>query len=332
MPFKPVVVSGTRPTGHLHLGNYLGAVKQYVAMQEEYQQCYFFIADYHSLTTHPNPADLRQNVKTVLIEYLACGLDPDKITIYKQSDLPQIPELYLLLNMHAYLGELERVPTFKEKARTQPDNINAGLLTYPTLMAADILIHRGTLVPVGKDQEQHLELTRQYARRFNNTYGEELLPEPQPFNTGGDLIKVPSLNAQGKMSKSEDGEAAIFLSDSPEAIEKKLKRAPTATGAPQEGSPMPEGVANLFTLMELLSSESTVGEFRTAYNNGSIRYGDMKKQLTKDTIQYLEPIRARIEELEDKNDYLEDVLRTGAKKAAISANETLSELKEAVGI
>ncbi|MBC7425169.1 MAG: tryptophan--tRNA ligase, partial [Bacteroidia bacterium] len=151
------VVSGIRPTGMLHLGNYFGAVKNFLRMQNEFN-CYFFIADYHSLTTHPNPADLHGSVKRVLAEYIAMGLDPDKCTLFLQSDLPEIAELYLFLNMNAYMGELEKVPTFKDKVRTQPENVNAGLLTYPTLMAADILIHKGVKVPVGKDQEQHLEM------------------------------------------------------------------------------------------------------------------------------------------------------------------------------
>lgn len=163
------VLSGIRSTGNLHLGNYFGAVKNFVRMQHE-NNCYFFIADYHSLTTHPTPEDLHDNVKKVLSEYLAAGLDPEISTIYVQSDIPEIPELYLLLNMNAYIGELERTTTFKEKIRKQPENINAGLLTYAVLMAADILIHRSNKVPVGKDQEQHLEMTRKFAKRFNSMY------------------------------------------------------------------------------------------------------------------------------------------------------------------
>ena len=174
------VLSGIRPTGHLHLGNYYGAVKSFVRMQHEYN-CYFFIADWHSLTTNPKPEDIRQSVKTILAEYLACGLEPDKATIYIQSDIRETLEFYLYFNMNTYLGELERVTTFKEKARKQPNNVNAGLLTYPTLMAADILQHRAKWVPVGKDQEQNMEMARKCARRFNNIYGVEFFPEPQNF-------------------------------------------------------------------------------------------------------------------------------------------------------
>lgn len=231
--FEDIIVSGTRPTGNLHLGNYIGAVQQYVKMQEMYDKCFFFIADLHSLTTHPNPKDLESDVKTVLVEYIASGLNPDKITIYRQSDLHQTSELYLFLNMHAYKGELERVTTFKDKARSHPDNVNAGLLTYPVLMAADILIHKGTKVPVGKDQEQHLEMTRTFAKRFNHIYKQDILPEPEAFNTIGKLIKIPGLGGSGKMSKSEDAATAIYLKDSPKELEKKIMRAVTDTGPTQ---------------------------------------------------------------------------------------------------
>lgn len=331
MPFEEIVVSGTRPTGNLHLGNYLGAVKQYVRMQEIHK-CYFFIADYHSLTTHPNTKELQNSIKTVLVEYLACGLDPEKITIYKQSDLPQIPELYLILNMYAYLGELERVPTFKEKARTQPDNINAGLLTYPTLMAADILIHKGTKVPVGKDQEQHLEMTRLFARRFNNFYEKEVLPEPMPYNFGEELIKVNSLDAKGKMSKSGDPKATIYITESPEAIRKKMKSAVTSSGAPNPEEPMPEGVKNLFSLLNYFSSKETFNFFNSEYNNASIRYGDMKMQIADDLITYLTPIRENAEELLKNTEYLNKVLSMGADKAKESAEKVIKEVRGTIGI
>ena len=175
------VVSGIRSTGKLHLGNYYGAVQNFVRMQHDYN-CFFFIADYHSLTTHPTPDDLHGNVKQVLFEYLAAGLDPEKATLYVQSAVPEIAELYLYLNMNAYLGELERSTSFKDKVRAQPDNVNAGLLTYPVLMAADILLNRGVKVPVGKDQEQHMEMARTFANRFNRLYNNEYFPGPQAFS------------------------------------------------------------------------------------------------------------------------------------------------------
>ncbi len=233
-----IVLSGIRPTGSLHLGNYFGALKNFKKMQYE-NTCYFFIADYHSLTTHPTPADLQGNVKQVLVEYLAAGIDPEVSTIYAQSDLRETAELYLLLNMNAYKGELERVTTFKDKAKTQPENINAGLLTYPCLMAADILIHRSHKVPVGKDQEQHLEMTRTFARRFNRMYNVDFFPEPVAFNFGEKLVKIPGLDGSGKMGKSEGEGNAIFLADDPKVIRKKVMRAVTDAGPTEKNSAKP---------------------------------------------------------------------------------------------
>ena len=327
---KDIVVSGARPTGNLHLGNYLGAVKQFVKMQDAYT-CFFFIADYHSLTTHPNPKDLHDDARTVMIEYLAAGVDPEKVTLYLQSDLPQIPELYLFLNMHAYVGELERVPTFKEKVRTQPDNVNAGLLTYPTLMAADILMHKGTKVPVGKDQEQHLEMARVFARRFNNLYKKEILPEPVAFNMGNELVKVPGLNGAGKMSKSDDGSTALFLKDTPKELSKKIMRAVTDTGPTEPNQPKAEGVANLFTLMGYVSSPDVIAHFETEYNEMRVRYGDMKKQLAEDMANYLTPIREKIEDLSKNDAYLKKVAEDGAEKARESAKKTIDEIRSVIG-
>src|SRR5512135_2211162 len=217
------VVSGIRSTGNLHLGNYFGAIKNFLKMQKE-NRCFFFIADYHALTTHPKPDDLQGNIKQVLAEYLACGIDPEIATVFIQSDVPEVCELYLLLNMNAYVGELERVTSFKEKIRQQPDNINAGLLTYPTLMAADIIIHRAHKVPVGKDQEQHLEMTRTFANRFNRLYKVDYFPEPVAYNFGDSLVKIPPLDGGLKMSKSENENSTIFLNDPPETIRKKVMR------------------------------------------------------------------------------------------------------------
>ena len=198
---KPTVLSGIMPTGYLHLGNYFGAVRNFLRMQEDFN-CYFFIADIHSLTTHPTPENLQTGVKQVLAEYLACGIDPEKATIYIQSDVPEVTELYTILNMNAYLGELERTTSFKEKARQQPDNVNAGLLTYPVLMAADIIIHKANFVPVGKDQEQNLEMARKFAKRFNRMYKKKVFPIPKPYTFDGkDMIKVPGLDGSGKMGK-----------------------------------------------------------------------------------------------------------------------------------
>ncbi len=323
-----IVLSGIRPTGHLHLGNYYGAVRNFVKMQHQYN-CYYFIADLHSLTTHPKPEDLHRNIKNILSEYLAAGLDPEVVTLYVQSDVPEIVMLYLLLNMNAYMGELERTTTFKEKADKQPDNINAGLFTYPVLMAADILIHRSHKVPVGKDQEQHLEMTRKFARRFNHMYSEEFFPEPQAFNFGKDLIKVPGLDGSGKMGKSEGN--GIYLIDEPNVIKKKVMSAVTDQGPTVPNQPMSEGVANLFQLMRIVSTEDTVNHFLEKYNNCEIRYGDMKKQLNEDINIAISPIRERIKEISADNDYLRKVVKIGTEKARESAVKTLDNVKKIMG-
>ncbi len=325
-----IVLSGIRPTGNLHLGNYFGAVKNFIKMQEE-NKCFFFIADYHSLTTHPTPADLHGNVKQVLVEYLATGLDPEKSTIYIQSDLPEIAELYLILNMNAYMGELERVTTFKEKARKQPENVNAGLLTYPSLMAADIIIHKANKVPVGKDQEQHLEMTRTFARRFNRMYQEDFFPIPQAYNFGSELVKVPGLDGSGKMGKSEGEGNAVFLADDPATIRKKVMRALTDSGPTEPNQPKPEYIENLFNLMRLVSTPDAVNFFDEQYNKCAIRYGDMKKQLAEDIIVFTEPVRQRIIELANDEKYLSKVARMGAEKAHESARKTISEVREIIG-
>ena len=323
-----IVASGIRPTGNLHLGNYFGAVKSFLKMQHEYD-CFFFIADWHSLTTHPNPVNLRQSVRTILAEYLACGIDPEKATIYVQSDVREIPELYLYLNMNAYLGELERVTTFKDKVRTQPDNVNAGLLTYPTLMASDIIIHKAVKVPVGKDQEQNMEMARKAARRFNNIYGVEFFPEPASFHLTDKAVKVPGLDGSGKMGKSEGN--AIYLVDDEKTISKKVLRAVTDAGPTEPNSEKPEPVQNLFTLMDIVSGKDTCDYFNEKYNNCEIRYGDMKKQLAADINIFCAPIRDRINEIVSDNDYLDKVARLGAEKASASAAKTLNEVRQIIG-
>jgi len=326
-----IVVSGIRSTGNLHLGNYFGAVKNFLRMQEE-NNCFFFIADYHSLTTHPTPENLRNNVRQVLAEYLACGIDPEKSTVYVQSDVPEVTELYLLLNMNAYVGELERATTFKEKVRKQPDNVNAGLLTYPVLMAADILLHRAAKVPVGKDQEQHLEMTRQFGNRFNRMYKVEYFPEPEAYNFGEQLVKVPGLDGTGKMGKSEGEGNAVFLFDTDEVLRKKVMRAVSDSGPTAPNAPKSEAVQNLFTLMSLVSDAATLEFFESAYNACSIRYGDMKKQLAEDMIRFIAPVRSRIHEVLKDEEYLSAVMRRGKEKAQSSAARTVREVREIMGI
>ncbi|MDR0295562.1 MAG: tryptophan--tRNA ligase [Prevotellaceae bacterium] len=326
---KETVLSGIRPTGNLHLGNYFGALRNFIKMQYEHQ-CFFFIADLHSLTTHPKPDDFHGNVRRVLAEYLAAGLDPEVATIFVQSDIPEVSELYVLLNMLAYKGELERTASFKEKVRKQEDNVNAGLLTYPVLMAADILIHRPTKVPVGKDQEQHLEMTRVLARRFNNLYGQEIFPEPTAFNFGSDLLKIPGLDGSGKMGKSEGN--GIFLADDEKTIHKKVMRAVTGSGPTEPNSAMPESIQNIFTLLRVVSTPDTVQYFLDKYNDCSIRYGDLKKQLAEDIYKLTLPIRERIEAISADNDYLHRITKHGAEKARESAQATLKLVRGAVGI
>ncbi|MEI6142491.1 MAG: tryptophan--tRNA ligase [Mariniphaga sp.] len=325
----PTVVSGIRSTGNLHLGNYFGAVKNFIEMQHQHQT-FFFIADFHSLTTHPTPADLHDNVKQVLAEYLACGIDPEKATIFIQSDIPEIPELYLLLNMNAYLGELERTTSFKDKAREQPENVNAGLLTYPVLMAADIIIHKAHLVPVGKDQEQNLEMARTFARRFNRMYNVETFPIPKAYTfEGQDMVKIPGLDGTGKMGKSTGN--AISLAESPASIRKKVMKAVTDVGPTEMNQKKPDVIQNLFTLMEVVSTPDVVSHFDAAYNNCSIRYGDLKKQLAEDIVNFTNPIRTRIEEIARDEAYLSRVAKNGAEKARESASKTLEEVRKIIG-
>lgn len=346
---KEIVLSGIRATGNLHLGNYYGALNKFVRMQEDYD-CLFFIADLHALTTHPDPKTLHSNVKNILAEYLAAGVDPEKATIFVQSDIPEISELYLLLNMHVGIGELMRTASFKDKARKQlgikSDNdeniekeiigtdsnkrVNAGLLTYPTLMAVDILIQKAHKVPVGKDQEQHLELTRRFARRFNSFYGVDLFPEPENFNFGGNAVKVPGLDGSGKMGKSEGN--CIYLIDEEKVLRKKVMRAVTDEGPQAPNSPISVPIQNLFTLMELTSSPEVIQQFKDAYADCSIRYGDLKKQLAEDILKVTLPIRQRILDIQNDDEYLARVVRQGAERARERASKTLSEVREIMGI
>ena len=327
---KEIVMSGIRPTGFLHLGNYFGAISNYVKMQEDYE-CYFMVADLHSLTTHPDTKELKSNVHRVLAENIACGLDPEKVALYCQSHLYQTGELYLYLNMLAYTGELEKTPTFKDKVRQHPDNVNAGLLTYPVLMAADILIHRANYVPVGKDQEQHLEIARTYVNRFNHRYT-EVFPEPIAFNFNNKLVKVPSLDGSGKMSKSINQMATLFLADEDDAIRKKIMKAKTDNGPTQNNSIKPDYIENIFLLMNLVSSKETVQHFEEKFNNCTIRYGDMKKQLAEDMVLFISPIRQKVKDILGDEKYLQNVMKQGAAKAIASAEKTMQKVREAMNL
>ena len=327
---KEIVMSGIRSTGFLHFGNYFGAIRNYVRMQEEYK-CFFMVADLHSLTTHPDTKELKSNVHRVLAENIASGLDPEKVTLYCQSHVPETAELYLFLNMMAYKGELEKTTTFKDKARQHPQNINAGLLTYPVLQTADIILHRASLVPVGKDQEQHLEMARTFANRFNHRYG-DVFPEPHAFNYGNDLVRVPSLDGTGKMSKSENQYATIYLSDDDDLIRKKIKKAKTDTLPEKPGTPKSEVIGNLFQLMELVSEKDVVKRFDEQYSDLSIRYGDLKEQLAEDMVKFITPIREKAKAIYNDEDYLKQVMARGAAKARDSAQLTLEKVKRAMGL
>ncbi|MDP4278116.1 MAG: tryptophan--tRNA ligase [Bacteroidota bacterium] len=322
------VLSGIRSTGKLHLGNYYGALRNFIRMQHE-NRCFFFIADFHSLTTLPDPKVLHTNVKEVLCEYLAAGIDPEIATIYVQSDVKEVIELYLMLNMHAYMGELAKTTSFKDKARKQPDNVNVGLLTYPTLMAADILMHQADKVPVGKDQEQHLEMTRRFARRFNNFYDVEFFKEPQAYNFGEELIKIPGLDGTGKMGKSEGN--CVYLCDEPKVIEKKLMKAVTDAGPTAMNAAKPECIENLFTILKVVSTPDTYDYFDEKWNTCQIRYGDLKKQLASDIINVVTPIRERYNDIYNDEAYLHKVTTEGAEKARENARKTLEGVREIMG-
>jgi tryptophanyl-tRNA synthetase len=327
---QQIVMSGIRPTGLLHLGNYFGALRNYVKMQEEYE-CYFMVADLHSLTTHPDTKELKQNVHRVLAENIASGIDPDKAALYCQSHIHETAELYLYLNMLAYKGELEKTTTFKDKVRQHPDNVNAGLLTYPVLMATDILLHRASLVPVGKDQEQHLEMSRNFANRFNHRYG-EVFPEPFAFNYGDKLLKVPGLDGTGKMSKSENPNTALFLADEDDVIRKKVMKAKTDAGPIEQYSQKPDYIENLFLLMKLASAPDVIEKYENDYNNCVIRYGDMKKQLADDMVKFISPIREKVNGILNDEKYLKEVMEKGAEKARKSARVTIELVRQAMGL
>lgn len=326
---KQIVMSGIRPTGFLHLGSYFGAIRNYVKMQDGYE-CYFMVADLHSLTTHPDTKDLKANVQRVLAENIACGLDPEKVALYCQSHVRQTGELYLYLNMLAYKGELEKTVTFKEKVRLSPDNVNAGLLTYPVLQAADILLHRAQYVPVGKDQEQHLEMARNFAKRFNHRYA-EVFPEPEAFNFNSELVKVPSLDGGGKMSKSENQLATLYLADDDDTIRKKVMKAKTDGGPTENNSIKPAYIENLFLLMKLVSNEEMCNDYEERYNNCTIRYGDMKKQLATDMVAFISPIRTKANAILADEVYLAEVMKRGAEKAIESAERTMALVRDTMG-
>ncbi|MFT5512146.1 MAG: tryptophanyl-tRNA synthetase [Bacteroidia bacterium] len=251
--------------------------------------------------------------------------------MFVQSDVPQISELYTYMNMNAYLGELERSASFKEKVKTQRKNVNAGLLTYPVLMAVDILIHKADFVPVGKDQEQHLEMTRDFAKRFNHMYDVNCFTEPEAYSQTGKLVKVPGLTNNGKMSKSGGEGDAVFFDDEEKVTQKKIMRAVTDSGPEIMNQEKPEAIRNLFDIMALVSDASTVEHFDNLYNKCEIRYGDFKKQLAEDVRLFITPIREKIQDIKSNKTYLAEVTQSGAEKAKASAEATLKEVREIIG-
>lgn len=326
---KKRVLSGIRATGRLHLGNYLGAVKGMLALQDdpEYETLYM-VADLHAVTTPYNVEELRKNRREVIIDYLAAGLDPEKSVLFQQADNPHHAELAFYFSSVVTIARMQHLPTFKEKVKQYPQHATMALLNYPVLMAADILVYKGSAVPVGIDQEPHLEIAREIARRMNQDYGTDF-PEPTRFKTEGEY--VPSLSGEGKMSKSVEG-SYINLTDDLETIKKKLAKAPTDSGT--TGGPIPTsgGVASLFTLLRLFASTEIVKQFEQDYADGKIRYGDMKSVLAEAIDKELQPLQEKRKQFEENPLEVDRIIKEGNEKATIIAAETMKEVKEKMGL
>lgn len=321
---QEIILSGIRATGNLHLGNYLGALKQYVDLQNNPKNnCYFFVADLHAITTPFEPKELRANTLNVVADYLAAGINPAKSTIFIQSHVLEHTELAWIFNCITQLGELERMTQYKDKSKEHKENINSGLLTYPVLMAADILMYKPSMVPVGDDQTQHLELARDIARKFNKRFG-EVFPEPKNFMLKP--LRIKSLkNPEKKMSKT--GDEPIYLNDEPDVIHAKLKKAVTASSG--EGS---DGVENLLYLLETFGDADQAGTFRGQVKDGSIKYSELKTTLADAIANYFADFREKKKELLSDTQYLAQVLTDGASKARDIAHETMLEVKEKIGL
>lgn len=325
---KSRVLSGIRATGRLHLGNYLGAVKGMLELQNspEYET-FYMVADLHAITTPYDPKTLSQNAREVILDYLSAGLDPEKSIIFIQSQVPEHIELSYLFSTVTTVAKMQHLPTFKEKVKQYPENVSIALLYYPVLMAADILVYKAGLVPVGIDQEPHLEVAREIARRFNQDYGTDF-PEPQRFATKGEY--VPSLVGEGKMSKSVEG-SYINLTDDLETIKKRLAAAPTDSGKgdkiSQEG-----GVASLLKFVELFQGIEKRKGYEEAYVGEGIRYGDLKNELAEAIAKELKPIQKKRAELEANSEYVDQVIKDGAKKARGVASQVLRETRIAMGL
>ncbi|HEY8486232.1 MAG TPA: tryptophan--tRNA ligase [Limnochordales bacterium] len=321
-----VVFSGIQPSGNLHLGNLLGAIRNWVALQDQYPS-YFCIVDYHAVTVPYDPREMPRRIRDALLLNVAAGLDPDRSVIFVQSQVPEHAELAWLFNCITPLGQLQRMTQFKDKARQHAQAVNAGLLNYPVLQAADILLYRADLVPVGEDQVQHIELTRDIARRFNYLFG-ETFPLPEAYVTRG--ARIMSLdNPTRKMSKSEP-KGAIDLLDDPETVRAKVRAAVTDPGP--AGSEMSPGVRNLFTLLELTAPEAVVDHFRRAYQEGTIRYVELKDALAQALVELLQPIQERYRELSARPELAWEIAACGAERARRVAREVIQEVRERMGL
>lgn len=314
-------------SGRLHLGNYLGAAKGMLALQDEYD-CVFSVVDAHAITTPYDPKLLKEQVRNVILDYLAVGLDPQKCKIEIQSQIPQHTELSHYLSSVYPLAQLEDLPTFKEKKAQYPKNVTVALLNYPMLMAADVLLYKAELVPVGIDQEPHMEVMRECARKFNSLYG-ETFPEPVRFKTKGEY--VPSLLGKGKMSKTVEG-SSIYLSDDLETIKKKLARVVTDSGTTGGDIPKEGGVASLFGLLALFNRDDMHKKFKHDYESGSIRYGDMKNFLAEAIFEELKPIQEKRKYFEENPVEVEQILADSRERCLEEAQETMREVKERMGL
>lgn len=319
------VLSGIRATGRLHLGNYLGAVKGMLALQGDptYQTLYM-VADVHTLTTPYNVDELRKNRREVIIDYLAAGLDPNKSILFQQAEVNEHIELAFYFSSVTTIAKMQHLPTFKDKVKQYPEHATMALLNYPILMAADILVYKASLVPVGIDQEPHLEVAREIARRMNQDYGTDF-PEPQRFATKGEY--VPSLSGEGKMSKSVEG-SYINLTDSLDEIRKKVRSVPTATTA---GGVMNGGVKTLFTFLELCLPNQ-VASFKKEFDAGTLKFVALKDVVTDAIFAMLKPMQGKRAELVKDQTYIDNVIREGAEKARLIARETVEEVKKKMGL
>ncbi len=322
------IFSGIRPTGNIHLGNYLGAVKQWIELQKNHE-CVFCIVDLHAITTPYNVKELQKNILEQTVIYLAAGIDPDKSVIFVQSHLPEHAELAWLLETITPLGELKRMTQFKEKSQTNKDYVNAGLLNYPILMAADILLYKAEAVPVGKDQQQHVELTRSIAKKFNQKFGETFKEPEAIIPTEG--AKIMSLvDPKKKMSKSDDKKSYISLFDTPEDITKKIMSATTDSGKDVKYNLTKKpGISNLLTIYSLLSNKTTQ-ELEKEFAGKN--YGEFKKSLAEVIVNYLEPFRRKQKELMTREVYVQEILKQGAAKASTIAKATMQEVRGRMGL